>query len=127
MKSKSRLFSCLLGGYSGISQAPQSGSGEAEDEELEESFEEEESDEKEVEGVPAAPEAPNLAHSNQPLVSQCEPNFLKMMEQMTQFMRPITQAFSARDNSRAPEFENPFMKAADSFNGTQAHKLKVFI
>ncbi|MBW0489483.1 hypothetical protein O181_029198 [Austropuccinia psidii MF-1] len=54
-----------------------------------ESVEEEQSEETEVAtalaGVPEAFEAANLAHSNQPVVSQAEPNFLKMMEQMTQF------------------------------------------
>ncbi|MBW0463512.1 hypothetical protein O181_003227 [Austropuccinia psidii MF-1] len=50
-------------------------------------------------GVKAS-EAPNLAPSNQPLVSQAEPNFLKMMEQMTQFMGQLTQAVS-------PEFKTP--------------------
>ncbi|MBW0536623.1 hypothetical protein O181_076338 [Austropuccinia psidii MF-1] len=41
-------------------------------------------------GAPKASEAANLAHSNQPLVSQAEPNFLKMMEKMTQFMEKLT-------------------------------------
>ncbi|MBW0567566.1 hypothetical protein O181_107281 [Austropuccinia psidii MF-1] len=71
-------------------EAPSRRGGEAEDEEGEDSVEEEESEETEVEaalaGAPDTSEAPNLAHSNQPLVSQAEPNFLKMIEQMTQFM-----------------------------------------
>ncbi|MBW0556654.1 hypothetical protein O181_096369 [Austropuccinia psidii MF-1] len=87
----------------------------------------EESEETEVAtalaGVPEASEAANLAHSNQPLVSQAEPNFLKMMEQMIQFMGQLTQAVALRDNSKAPEFKTPSMKAPDSFDGTQAHKL----
>ncbi|MBW0576430.1 hypothetical protein O181_116145 [Austropuccinia psidii MF-1] len=41
-------------------------------------------------GAPKASEAANLAHSNQPLVSQAEPNFPKMIEQMTQFMGKLT-------------------------------------
>ncbi|MBW0500359.1 hypothetical protein O181_040074 [Austropuccinia psidii MF-1] len=61
--------------------------GKAEDEEGEESMEEEESEESEVQaalaGAPEASEAENTAHSNQPLVSQAEPNFLNMMEPMT--------------------------------------------
>ncbi|MBW0548271.1 hypothetical protein O181_087986 [Austropuccinia psidii MF-1] len=66
--------------------------GGAEDEGGEESVEEEGSEETEVAGAPEASEAENLAHSNQPLFSQAEPNFLKMMEQMTQFIGKITQA-----------------------------------
>ncbi|MBW0539067.1 hypothetical protein O181_078782 [Austropuccinia psidii MF-1] len=77
---------------------PGSRSGEAEDEEGEESVEEEESEEIEVAaslaGAPKASESLNLAHSNQPLVSQAEPNFLNMMEKMTQFMGQLTQAVS---------------------------------
>ncbi|MBW0471592.1 hypothetical protein O181_011307 [Austropuccinia psidii MF-1] len=61
-------------------------------------------------------EAPNLAHSNQPLVSQAEPNFLKMMEEMTQFMGQLTQAVASRDTSKAPAFKTPSMKAPDSFD-----------
>ncbi|MBW0573149.1 hypothetical protein O181_112864, partial [Austropuccinia psidii MF-1] len=86
-------------------------SGEAEDEDGEESVEEEESEETELEdsfaGAPEASEAPNLAPFNQPLVSQAEPSFLKMMEQMTQFMGQITQAVAPRDTSKAPEFKTP--------------------
>ncbi|MBW0487467.1 hypothetical protein O181_027182 [Austropuccinia psidii MF-1] len=74
-----------------------------------------------------ASEAANLAHSNQPLVSQAEPNFLKMMEQMTQFTGQLPQAVSPRNNSKAPAFKTPSMKAPDSFDGTQAHKLIGFI
>ncbi|MBW0528680.1 hypothetical protein O181_068395 [Austropuccinia psidii MF-1] len=78
-------------------------------------------------GAPEASEAPNLAPSNQPLVSQAEPNFLKMMEQMTQFMGQLTQAVSPRDTSRASEFKTPSMKAPDYFDGTKAYKLRGFI
>ncbi|MBW0554000.1 hypothetical protein O181_093715 [Austropuccinia psidii MF-1] len=49
-------------------------------------------------GAPEASEAPNLDHSNQPLVSQAETDFLKMMEQMTQFMGQLTQEAAPRDN-----------------------------
>ncbi|MBW0496343.1 hypothetical protein O181_036058 [Austropuccinia psidii MF-1] len=91
---------------------------------------EEESEETEVEAAladaPEASEAPNIALSNQPLVSQAEPNLLKMMEQMTQFMGQLTQAVSPRENSRAPASKNPSIKAPDSFEGTQAHKLRGF-
>ncbi|MBW0497703.1 hypothetical protein O181_037418 [Austropuccinia psidii MF-1] len=104
---------------------------EAEDKEGEESVEEEESEETEVAaalaGAPEASEAPNLALSNQPLVSQAEPNFLKMMEQMTQFMGQLTQAVAPRDTSKAPAFKTPSMKAPDSFDGTKAYKLRGFI
>ncbi|MBW0529868.1 hypothetical protein O181_069583 [Austropuccinia psidii MF-1] len=96
-----------------------------------EPVEEEESDEAEVTnalaGVPEASEAENIAHSNQPLVSQAEPNFLKMMEQMTQFMGKLTQAVAPRHNSKAPALKTPSMKAPDSFDGTQVHKLRGFI
>ncbi|MBW0461674.1 hypothetical protein O181_001389 [Austropuccinia psidii MF-1] len=77
-------------------------SREAKDEEGEESVEEEESEETEasaaLEVAPEASEVPNLALSNQPLASQAETNFLKMMEQMTQFMGQFTQAVAPRDN-----------------------------
>ncbi|MBW0556377.1 hypothetical protein O181_096092 [Austropuccinia psidii MF-1] len=84
MKSRrSRSFPSLLGGYPGMSEGARAILGEAKDEEGE-------SEETEVAtalaGVPEASEATNLAHFNQPLVSQAEPSFLKMMEQMTQFM-----------------------------------------
>ncbi|MBW0578370.1 hypothetical protein O181_118085 [Austropuccinia psidii MF-1] len=83
---------------------PRNRSGESEDEEGE-------SEETEVAatlaGAPEASEAPNLALSNQPLVSKAEPNFLKMMEQMTQFMGQLTQAVDPRDTSKAPEFKTP--------------------
>ncbi|MBW0528979.1 hypothetical protein O181_068694 [Austropuccinia psidii MF-1] len=132
MKSRrSRSFSGLLGGYPGMSEGARARLGEAEDEEGEESVEEEESEETEVAtalaGVPEASEAANIAHSNQPLVSQAGPNFLKMMEQMAQFMGQLTQAVAPRDNCKAPEFKTPSMKAPDSFDGTQAHELRGFI
>ncbi|MBW0470377.1 hypothetical protein O181_010092 [Austropuccinia psidii MF-1] len=78
-------------------------------------------------GAPEASEAANLAHSNQPLVSQAEPNFLKMMGQMTQFIGQLTQEAAPRDNYKAPAFTAPSMKAPDSFDGAQAHKLREFI
>ncbi|MBW0504213.1 hypothetical protein O181_043928 [Austropuccinia psidii MF-1] len=110
---------------------PRSRSGEAEDEEGEESVEEEDSEETELAadlaGAPEASEAPNLAPSNQPLVSQAEPNLLKMMDQMTEFMGKLTQAVSPRDTSKAPAFKTPSMKAPDSFDGTKAYKLRGFI
>ncbi|MBW0498498.1 hypothetical protein O181_038213 [Austropuccinia psidii MF-1] len=132
MKSRrSRSFSGLLGGYPGMYEGARARLGEAEDEEGEESVEEEESEETEVEtaleGVPEASEAANIAHFNQPLVPQAEPNFLKMMEQMTQFMGKLTQAVAPRDNPKAPVFKTPSMKAPDSFYGNQAHKLRGFI
>ncbi|MBW0487767.1 hypothetical protein O181_027482 [Austropuccinia psidii MF-1] len=123
---RSRSLSGFLGGYPSISQGPRSRSGEAEDEEGEESVEEEESKETEVAaalaGSPEASEAPNIAHSNQLLVSQAEPNFLKMMEQMTQFMGKPTQAVSQRDASKAPAFNTSSMKAPDSFDGIKDYK-----
>ncbi|MBW0538027.1 hypothetical protein O181_077742 [Austropuccinia psidii MF-1] len=101
MKSRiSRSFSGLLGGYPCMSEGARARLGETEDEEGEESEETEVATA--LSGVPEASEAANLAHSSQPLVSQAEPNFLKMMEQMTQFMGQLTQAVSPRDNSKAP-------------------------
>ncbi|MBW0522771.1 hypothetical protein O181_062486 [Austropuccinia psidii MF-1] len=99
--------------------------GESEDEEGEESEEAEVATA--LEGSIEASESANLAHSNQSLVSHAEPNFLKMMEQMTQFMGQLAQAVAPRDNSKAPAFKTPSMKAPDSFDGTQAHKLRGFI
>ncbi|MBW0464940.1 hypothetical protein O181_004655 [Austropuccinia psidii MF-1] len=132
MKSRrSRSFSGILGGYPGISKGARSRLGKGEDEDGEESVEEEESAETEVAtalaGAPEASEAANLAHSNQPLVSQAEPKFLKMMKQMTQSMGKLTQAVSPRDNCKSPAFKTPSMKEPDSFDGTQAHKLRGLI
>ncbi|MBW0511295.1 hypothetical protein O181_051010 [Austropuccinia psidii MF-1] len=104
---------------------------ETEDEEVEESVEEGESEETQVaaplEGAPEDSEAANLAHFNQPVFSQDEPIFLKMMEQMTQLMGKLSQAVDPRDNSKAPVFKTPSMNAPDSFDGTQAHKLRGFM
>ncbi|MBW0533915.1 hypothetical protein O181_073630 [Austropuccinia psidii MF-1] len=99
--------------------------GEAEGEEGEESEETEVAIA--LEGVPEASESANLSHSNQPLVSQAEPNFLKMMEQMTQFMGQLTQAVAPTGNSKAPAFKTTSMNTPDFFDGTQAHKARGFI
>ncbi|MBW0475011.1 hypothetical protein O181_014726 [Austropuccinia psidii MF-1] len=122
---RSRSFSGLLGGYQSISEGIRSRLGEAEDEEGEES--EENKVEYALAGVPEASEAANIAHSNKPLVSQAQPNFLKMMEQMTQFMGQLSQAVSLRDNSKIPTFKTPSMRAPDPLDGTQAHKMRGFI
>ncbi|MBW0486839.1 hypothetical protein O181_026554 [Austropuccinia psidii MF-1] len=99
---RSRLLSGLLGGYPRISKGPRYILREDEDEEGEESVEEEEFEETEVEaalsGAPEASEAPNLALSDQPLFPKAEPNFLKIMEQMTKFMGQLTQAVAPSDN-----------------------------
>ncbi|MBW0560113.1 hypothetical protein O181_099828 [Austropuccinia psidii MF-1] len=128
---RSRSLSGLLGGYPSIPQGRRSRSGEVEDEEGEEFTEDGGSEETEVapalSGAPEASEAPNLAHSNQPLVSQDKPNFLKMMEQMTQFMGQLSQAVTPRDTSKAPAFKTPSIKAPDFSNGTKAYKLRGFI
>ncbi|MBW0549421.1 hypothetical protein O181_089136 [Austropuccinia psidii MF-1] len=42
-------------------------------------------------------------------------------------MGQLTQAVTPMYNSKAPDFKNPSMKAPDSFDGTQAHKLRGFI
>ncbi|MBW0481050.1 hypothetical protein O181_020765 [Austropuccinia psidii MF-1] len=91
--------------------------GQAEDEEWEGPAVEEDSDENEVEAsleyCPEVRDPPNIELSNQPLLSPDEPNFLNIMDQMTQFMGKLTQEVSSRDTSRAPAF-----KAPDSFHGT---------
>ncbi|MBW0574393.1 hypothetical protein O181_114108 [Austropuccinia psidii MF-1] len=114
-----------------MSEGSRARQGEVEDEEGEESVEEEDSGETEVaDALADAPEVPqgsNLALFSQPLVSQTEPSLLNMMQQMAQFMEHLTQAVAPRDNSKAPSFKTPSMKAPDSFDGTQAHKLRVFI
>ncbi|MBW0562344.1 hypothetical protein O181_102059 [Austropuccinia psidii MF-1] len=105
--------------------------GEVEDEEGEQSVEEEDSGETEVadalENAPGVPQGSNLPLSSQPLVSQTDPRLFKMMEQMTQFMGQLTQAVAPRDNSKDPTFKTPSMKAPNSFDVTQAHKLGGFI
>ncbi|MBW0481789.1 hypothetical protein O181_021504 [Austropuccinia psidii MF-1] len=40
--------------------------------------------------------------------------------------QPLQEA-APRDNSKAPAFKTPSMKAPDSFDGTQAHKFRGFI
>ncbi|MBW0538464.1 hypothetical protein O181_078179 [Austropuccinia psidii MF-1] len=128
---RSRSFSGLLGGYPGMSEGARERLGEVEDEEGEESVEEEDSGETEVAdalaNAPEVPQGSNLALSNKPLFFQTEPSLLKMMEQMTQFMGQLTQAVTPRNNSKAPGFKIPSMKAPNSFDGTQAHKLRGFI
>ncbi|MBW0581985.1 hypothetical protein O181_121700 [Austropuccinia psidii MF-1] len=101
---RSRSFSGLLGGYPGMSEGARARPGEIKDEEGEESVEEEDSGETEV--------ADALANLQ---------SHLKMMEQMTQFMGKLPQAVAPRDNSKAPAFKTPSMKAPHSFDGTQAH------
>ncbi|MBW0551819.1 hypothetical protein O181_091534 [Austropuccinia psidii MF-1] len=49
------------------------------------------------------------------------------MDQMTQFMGQLTQAVIPRDNSKAPALKTPSMKAPDSVDVTQDHKLRGFI
>ncbi|MBW0474331.1 hypothetical protein O181_014046 [Austropuccinia psidii MF-1] len=114
---RSRSFSGLLGGYPSIPQGPTSRLGEAEETGVAAA----------LAGAIAALEAPNLALSNQPHVSQAEPNFLKIMEKMTQFMGQLTQEVAPRDTSKAPAFKTPSMKAPDSFDGTEDYKLRGFI
>ncbi|MBW0522002.1 hypothetical protein O181_061717 [Austropuccinia psidii MF-1] len=73
------------------------------------------------------PQGSNLASTNQPLVSQSDPSLLKIMDQMATIMGHLSQAEAHRDNSKAPAFNTPSMKEPDSFDGTQAHKLRGFI
>ncbi|MBW0565222.1 hypothetical protein O181_104937 [Austropuccinia psidii MF-1] len=99
----------------------------AEDEEGEESVGEEDSGETEVANAPEVPRGSNIAPTNQPLVSQFDPSLLKIMEQMATIMGQLCQEAALRANSKAPVFRTPSMKAPDSFDGTQAHKLRGFI
>ncbi|MBW0524828.1 hypothetical protein O181_064543 [Austropuccinia psidii MF-1] len=128
---RSRSFSGILGGYPGIFEGSRAITGEFEDEEGEESVEEEDSGETEVAvslaEAPKSPQGSNLDLSSKPLVYQIEPSLLKMIEKMTQFQGQLTQKVSLRDNSKAPEFKTLAMKAPDSLNGTQSHKLRGFI
>ncbi|MBW0591173.1 hypothetical protein O181_130888 [Austropuccinia psidii MF-1] len=78
-------------------------------------------------GLLEVPQGSNLAPTNQPLVFQSYPSLLKIMEQMATIMGQFSQEASPRDNSKAPAFKTPSMKAPDSFDGTQAHKLRGFI
>ncbi|MBW0578229.1 hypothetical protein O181_117944 [Austropuccinia psidii MF-1] len=131
MKSR-RLtsFSGLLGGYPGIFQGPRNRLGEAEDKEEKESVEEEGYDEDRVapslEDDFESPEAPHLSLCNQPHISQTETGLLRMMEKMIQFMVHLTQEVSPRDIPKVTASKTPSMKAPDSFDGTKAHKLRVF-
>ncbi|MBW0517261.1 hypothetical protein O181_056976 [Austropuccinia psidii MF-1] len=77
--------------------------------------------------APELPEGFNLGSNNQPLVSQSDPSLLKIMEQMATIMGHLSQAEAPRDNLKAPECKNPSIKAPDSFDGTQAHRLRGFI
>ncbi|MBW0570204.1 hypothetical protein O181_109919 [Austropuccinia psidii MF-1] len=119
------------GGYPGMAEGAESILGEVEDEEGEESGEEEDSGETEVADAlanfPEVPQGSNQAPTNQPLVSQSDPSLLKIMEQMATIMGQLSQEASPINNSKAPEFKTPSMKAPDSFDGTTAHKLRGFI
>ncbi|MBW0499412.1 hypothetical protein O181_039127 [Austropuccinia psidii MF-1] len=132
MKSRrSRSFSGLLCGYPGMSEGARARLGEVKDEEGEESVEEEDSGEIEVaddlENAPEVPQGSNIAPTNQSLASQSDPSFLKFMEQMATIVGQLSKAASPRHNPKAPAFKTPSTKAADSFDGTQAHKLRGFI
>ncbi|MBW0502261.1 hypothetical protein O181_041976 [Austropuccinia psidii MF-1] len=49
------------------------------------------------------------------------------MEQMAPIMGQLSQEEARRDNSKSPEFKTPSMKEPDTFDGTQADKLRGFI
>ncbi|MBW0556427.1 hypothetical protein O181_096142 [Austropuccinia psidii MF-1] len=115
MKSRrSRSFSVLLGDKEGEESVEEENSGETEVEDA-------------LENAPEIPQGSNVAPTNQPLVSQSEPSLLKIMEQMATIMGQLSQAAAPRDNSKAPAFKTQSMKAPDSFDVTQAHKLRGFI
>ncbi|MBW0551429.1 hypothetical protein O181_091144 [Austropuccinia psidii MF-1] len=105
--------------------------GEVEDEEGEEYVEEEDSGETEVadalEHAPEVTQGSNIAPTNQLLVSQSDPSLLKIMEQMANITGQLSQAAAPRENSKAPAFKTPSMKAPDSLDGTQAHNLRGFL
>ncbi|MBW0535880.1 hypothetical protein O181_075595 [Austropuccinia psidii MF-1] len=92
-----------------------------------EDIEGEESGETEVANAPEVPQGSNIAPTNQPPVPQSDPSLPNIMEQMGTIMGQLSQAEAARDNFKAPAFKNLSMKAPDSFDGTQAHKLRGFI
>ncbi|MBW0505129.1 hypothetical protein O181_044844 [Austropuccinia psidii MF-1] len=46
------------------------------------------------------------------------------MDKMADIMGQLSQAAAPRDNSKAPAFKTPSMKEPDSFDVTQAHKLR---
>ncbi|MBW0533973.1 hypothetical protein O181_073688 [Austropuccinia psidii MF-1] len=50
-----------------------------------------------------------------------------MIEQMAKFIGNLAQGVDPRHKSAAPRFKTPSLKAPDSFDGTQVHKLRVFI
>ncbi|MBW0537249.1 hypothetical protein O181_076964 [Austropuccinia psidii MF-1] len=128
---RTRSFSGLLGGYPGMSEGARAILGGFEYEEGEESVGEEDSGETKVEdyleNAPEVPQHSNLAPTNQPLVSQSDPGLLKIMEQMATIMGKLSQEAAPRDSSKAPAFKTPSIKAPDPFDGTQAHKLRLFI
>ncbi|MBW0534588.1 hypothetical protein O181_074303 [Austropuccinia psidii MF-1] len=94
-------------------------------------LEEEDSGETEVadalSNAPEVPQGSNIAPTNQPLVPQSDTSLLKIMEKMATIMGQISQEAAPRDNSKAPAFKNPSIKESDTFDGTQAHKLRGFI
>ncbi|MBW0578840.1 hypothetical protein O181_118555 [Austropuccinia psidii MF-1] len=49
------------------------------------------------------------------------------MEKMATIMGQLSQAAAPRDNYKASAFKTTSMKAPDSFDSTQAHKLRGFI
>ncbi|MBW0537121.1 hypothetical protein O181_076836 [Austropuccinia psidii MF-1] len=82
----SRSFSGLMGGYPGIFQGPRRRLGE----------ETEVADA--LPGDPEACDSQNISLSNKHVVSQGEPNFLKIMKKMTQLMQQLTNEFSSGEN-----------------------------
>ncbi|MBW0501715.1 hypothetical protein O181_041430 [Austropuccinia psidii MF-1] len=128
---RSRSSSGLLGVYPGISEGARVRIGEVEHEEGAESVEEEDSGETKVaDALEKAPEVPlgsNIDPTNQSLVFQSDPSLLKIMEKMVTIMGQLSQEAAPRDNSKTPAFKTPSMKAPDSFDGTQANKLRGFI
>ncbi|MBW0569956.1 hypothetical protein O181_109671 [Austropuccinia psidii MF-1] len=80
-----------------------------------------------LENAPEVPQGSNLASTNQYLVSESNPSLFNIMEQIATIMGQLSQEAAPRDDSKAPAFKTPSMKAPDPFDGTQAHKLRGFI
>ncbi|MBW0550435.1 hypothetical protein O181_090150, partial [Austropuccinia psidii MF-1] len=111
MKSRrSRSFSGLLGGYPGMTEGARARLGEFEDEEGEESVEEEDYGETEVaDSWENSPKSPQDNGANGYNLGES-----------------LSSSFP-RDNSKAPAFKTPSMKAPDPFDGNQAHKFRGLI
>ncbi|MBW0477177.1 hypothetical protein O181_016892 [Austropuccinia psidii MF-1] len=90
-----------------MSEGAEARLGEVADEDGEESVEEEDSGETEV--ADSLANAPEIIKKTATIIGQ------------------LSQEAAPRENPKAPAFMTPSIKVPDSFDGTQAHKLRVFI